>query len=110
MVPKIGEGKPDIVDLIKNGDIDLVINIPADKKSQMDSKPIRSAAVLQGVTYITTLEGAQAAISGMDSLERTGFSVKPIQEYADFSPGRDRRYRHDIDIRKSLWHRSGRAG
>ena len=80
-----------------------VINIPADKKSQMDSKPIRSAAVQQGVTYITTLEGARAAISGMDSLERTGFSVKPIQEYIDSSPGRDRRYRHDIDIRKSLW-------
>ncbi|MBN1575088.1 MAG: carbamoyl-phosphate synthase large subunit, partial [Chitinispirillaceae bacterium] len=104
MVPKIGEGKPDIVDLIKNNDIDLVINVPADKKSQMDSKPIRSAAVLQGVTYITTLEGAQAAISGMDALERTGFSVKPIQEYIDFSPGRDRRYKRDITIRKSLWH------
>jgi len=104
MVQKIGEGKPDIVDLIKNNDIDLVINVPADKKSQQDSKPIRSAAVLQGVTYITTLEGAQAAISGLDSLERTGFSVKPIQEYTDFSPRRGQRYKHDITIRNTLWH------
>ena len=104
MVQKIGEGKPDIVDLIKNNDIDMVINVPADKKSQQDSKPIRSAAVLQGVTYITTLEGAQAAISGLDSLERTGFTVKPIQEYTDFSPRRGQRYRHDITIRKTLWH------
>jgi len=103
MVPKIGEGKPDIIDLIKNGDINLVINVPADKKSQLDSKPIRSAAVSHRIPYITTLEGAQAAISGMGSLERTGFSVKPIQEYTDFSPGRDRKYKHDLNIRKSLW-------
>ena len=85
MVSKIGEGKPDIIDLIKGSEIDLIINVPAGKKSLMDSKPIRSAAVVQGVTYITTLEGAQAAISGMDSLEKTGFSVQSIQEYADFS-------------------------
>ncbi len=103
MVPKIGEGKPDIIDLIKNGDIDLIINVPAGKKSQLDSKPIRSAAVLQGIPYITTLEGAQAAISGMDALERTGFSVKPIQEYISSSGQQDNRYKHDITIRKSLW-------
>jgi carbamoyl-phosphate synthase large subunit len=82
LVRKIGEGKPDIIDLIRGGDISMVINVPAGRKSQIDSKPIRSAAVTQGVTYITTLEGAQAAISGMESLERTGFSVKTIQEYA----------------------------
>ncbi len=103
MVPKIGEGKPDVVDLIKNGDIDLIINVPAGRKSQMDSKPIRSAAVSQGIPYITTLEGAQAAISGMEALERTGFSVKPIQEYTEIAPERERRYRHDLKIRKSLW-------
>jgi carbamoyl-phosphate synthase large subunit len=84
MVSKIGEGKPDIIDLIKANEIDLIINVPAGKKSLIDSKPIRSAAVVQGITYITTLEGAQAAISGLDSLEKTGFSVKSIQEYADF--------------------------
>ena len=45
MVPKIGEGKPDIIDLIKSNAINLIINVPAGKKSQIDSKPIRSAAV-----------------------------------------------------------------
>jgi carbamoyl-phosphate synthase large subunit len=103
MIPKIGEGKPDIIDLIKAGEIDLIINVPAGKKSLIDSKPIRSAAVVQGVTYITTLEGAQAAISGMDSLERTGFSVKSIQEYAgikkDECAGKDA----SADLRKTLW-------
>ena len=85
MVSKIGEGKPDIIDLIKANEIDLIINVPTGKKSLIDSKPIRSAAVVQGITYITTLEGAQAAISGLDSLEKTGFSVKSIQEYARVS-------------------------
>ncbi len=80
-VAKIGEGKPDIVDLIKANDIDLIINVPAGRKALMDSKPIRSAAVSQAIPYITTMEGAQAAIAGMDSRVNTGFSVKSIQEY-----------------------------
>ncbi len=103
MVPKIGEGKPDIIDLIKGNDINLVINVPAGKKSQMDSKPIRSAAVSQGIPYITTLEGAQAAISGMDSTERTGFSVKPIQDYTKNLQTIKNRYKHDLDIRQIMW-------
>jgi carbamoyl-phosphate synthase large subunit len=104
MVPKIGEGKPDIIDLIKGNDIDLIINVPAGKKSLVDSKPIRSAAVVQGITYITTLEGAQAAISGMDSLEETGFSVKSIQEYAGVSPAVPRGdAKTTVDLRKTLW-------
>ncbi len=103
MVPKIGEGKPDILDLIKNGDIDMVINIPGDRKSQIDSKPIRSAAVQHGVTYITTLEGAQAAISGMDSLEHTGFSVKAVQDYIGTFTARGNKNPRNVDIRRILW-------
>jgi carbamoyl-phosphate synthase large subunit len=105
-VPKIGEGKPDIIDLIKAGDVDFIINVVSGKKSQMDSKPIRSAAVAQGVPYITTLEAAQAAISAMDSLEKTGFSVKSIQEYSQLShktgsgDGES-----SIDFRTSVWDR-----
>jgi carbamoyl-phosphate synthase large subunit len=104
MIPKIGEGKPDIIDLIKADEIDLIINVPAGKKSLMDSKPIRSAAVVQGVTYITTLEGAQAAISGMDSLEKTGFSVKTIQEYAGcLKTDTVEQSKNSVDVRKTLW-------
>jgi carbamoyl-phosphate synthase large subunit len=103
LVQKIGEGKPDIIDLIKSGDIDLVINVPAGRKSQLDSKPIRSAAVTQGIPYITTLEGAQAAISGMDSLERTGFSVKPIQEYGSGGPARKKDVRREFETRHRMW-------
>lgn len=103
MVPKIGEGKPDIIDLIKNGDIDLVINIPADRRSLLDSKPIRSAAILHNVPYITTLEGAQAAISGLDSLEKAGFSVMALQEYLSLSTSRTSNYLHDLQMRTKLW-------
>jgi carbamoyl-phosphate synthase large subunit len=103
MVRKIGEGKPDIIDLIKGGDIDLIINVPAGRKSQIDSKPIRSAAVTQGIPYITTLEGAQAAISGMDSLERTGFSVKPIQEYCPNMGLIKKNTRKEYEVKRKMW-------
>jgi carbamoyl-phosphate synthase large subunit len=103
-VPKIGEGKPDVIDLIKGGDIDLIINVVSGRKSQLDSKPIRSAAVVQGITYITTLEAAQAAISGLDSLERTGFSVKSIQEYAgSLTKSKTRDAGGGFDSRKTMW-------
>jgi carbamoyl-phosphate synthase large subunit len=101
-VAKIGEGKPDIVDLIKTDDIDLVINVPAGKKALMDSKPIRSAAVSQGIPYITTLEGAQAAISGLDSLSRSGFDVKSIQEYRARQTGRGRT-QDDYGVRRAIF-------
>ena len=103
MVQKIGEGKPDIIDLIKGGEIDMIINVPSDKKSKIDSKPIRSAAVTNGVTYITTLEGAQAALSGMDSLERTGFSVKTIQEYCNAGSIPQVNLRRDLEWRRKMW-------
>jgi carbamoyl-phosphate synthase large subunit len=103
LVQKIGEGKPDIIDLIKNNDINLIINVPAGKKSQIDSKPIRSAAVTSGVTYITTLEGAQAAISGLDSLERTGFSVKSIQEYCGSGAPAKIDVRKEMALRRRMW-------
>jgi carbamoyl-phosphate synthase large subunit len=104
MVPKIGEGKPDIIDLIKAREIDLIINVPSTKrKSQSDSKPIRSAAVMAGITYITTIEGAQAAVAAMDSLGKTGMSVKSIQEYASQGAKRGEHYKHDLEFRTKMW-------
>jgi len=49
------------------------------------------------------LEGAQAAISGMDSTERNGFSVKPIQDYTVNLHVIKNRYKHDLDIRQTMW-------
>jgi len=81
-VPKVGMGKPDVVDMIRAGEFHLLINIPEGQRALADSKPIRMAAVQSGIPYITTIEAAQAAVAGMDSLANWDYSVMSIQEYA----------------------------
>jgi len=81
MAGKIGEGNAKILDYIKDGSINLIINTPSGQKSQSDSKPIRSAAVMRGVPCITTISGAQAAVSGIEAALNSDFQVKSIQEY-----------------------------
>jgi carbamoyl-phosphate synthase large subunit len=78
---KVGEGRPDIVDRIKNGEIDLVINTPSGKKPKADEVAIRSQSVAHNIPCITTLSGASAAVNGIESLLKRGTSVKSIQEY-----------------------------
>jgi len=81
MMGKIGEGNEKILDHIRNGVIKLVINTPSGQKSQSDSKPIRSAAVMRGIPCITTISGAQAAVNGIEATLKNDFQVKSIQEY-----------------------------
>ncbi|OIO34889.1 MAG: carbamoyl phosphate synthase large subunit [Candidatus Omnitrophica bacterium CG1_02_40_15] len=81
MVGKIGEGNSKILDYIKNGVIKLIINTPSGQKSQSDSKPIRSAAVMRGIPCITTISGAQAAVNGIEATLKNDFQVKSLQEY-----------------------------
>jgi carbamoyl-phosphate synthase large subunit len=78
---KVGEGRPDIVDRIKNEEIDLVINTPSGKKPKADEVAIRSQSVVHNIPCITTLSGAQAAVNGIESLLKRGMSVCSIQEY-----------------------------
>ena len=78
---KVGEGRPDIVDRIKNGEIDLVINTPSGKKPKADEVAIRSQSVAHNIPCITTLSGASAAVNGIESLLRRGMDVHSIQEY-----------------------------
>ena len=78
---KISEGSSEILDLIKTGEIKLVINTPTGPKGQSDMKPIRNAAVMHGIPCITTIQGAQAAVNGIESRMRNDFTVTPIQEY-----------------------------
>jgi len=80
-VGKIGEGGTGIPELIRRGDIKLIINTPSGQRGQSDMKPIRSLAVMHGVPCITTIQGAQAAVNGMESILKGDFSVKSIQEY-----------------------------
>jgi len=78
---KVGEGRPDIVDRIKNGEIHLVINTPSGKKPKADEVAIRSQSVAHNIPCITTLSGAEAVVNGIESLLKRGMSVKPIQDY-----------------------------
>ncbi|MDP8254049.1 MAG: carbamoyl phosphate synthase large subunit, partial [Candidatus Kaelpia aquatica] len=81
IVNKISESSNQILDLIKEGKIDLIINTPSGGRSQSDMKPIRSFAVLQGIPCITTIHGAQAAVNGIESLIKGDFTVNSIQDY-----------------------------
>jgi len=81
-VHKMGKGRPDIADHLKNGDIDLVINTPVGKGSKFDEYRMRRQCIARGILIITTLRGARAALEGIASLQREGLAVRSLQEYA----------------------------
>jgi len=78
---KIGEGRPNAVDLIKNGQIQMVINTPSGMIPRRDENAIRSTAYAHNVCIMTTITGAQAAVNGIRALQRERVGVKPIQHY-----------------------------
>ena len=78
---KLYEGRPNIVDAITNGRIQLVINTPAGKLSQHDDSYIRKSAIKYRVPYITTLSAAEAAAEGIAALRRGDSSLNSLQEY-----------------------------
>jgi len=81
-VSRIGEGRPDVTDLMINNEISLIINTPSEiKKQKADEAKIRSGAVMRGIPLITTLSGAQAAINGIEAAKKKGFKVKALQDY-----------------------------
>ena len=67
---------------IMNGDIDLVVNTPHGGGTRTDGYEIRTAATKRSVPCITTSQGLKAAVAGIDALQKTGFSVKSLQEWA----------------------------
>ncbi len=82
LVYKIQEGRrPNIGDLIKNGEICLIINTPTGTKSKRDAYSIRRLAVNYKIPYYTTVRGAQAAVMAIESMRRASLDVKPLQEY-----------------------------
>jgi len=82
MVHKVGEGyRPNIVDLMKRDEIALVFNTPEDGRARKDSYSIRRTAVTQNIPYYTTVDGAQAALGGIEALLKGEISVQSLQEY-----------------------------
>ncbi|MEW6185605.1 MAG: carbamoyl-phosphate synthase large subunit [Thermodesulfobacteriota bacterium] len=80
-VNKVREGRPHVVDLIKNGEIQLVINTTIGSKSVSESASIRQTALLHRVAYTTTVAGARATTEAIEALQQKTLSVRTIQEY-----------------------------
>jgi carbamoyl-phosphate synthase large subunit len=78
---KITEGRPNVVDTIINGEIDLIINTTVGKQSILDSFSIRRSALDKQVPYVTTIRGGMAVVKAIEALKETAVSVKPIQLY-----------------------------
>jgi carbamoyl-phosphate synthase large subunit len=81
LVLKIHEGRPNIVDSIKNNEIQLIINTPIGSTAQEDDRSIRRTALSYKVPIITTIAGARATASAIRSLQQQSLDVKSIQEY-----------------------------
>ena len=77
---KVLEGRPSAVDLMKNGEIQLVINTPLGKASFFDEKALRTTATQQGIPLITTLSGGAAMVEAIRSVRRGALTVKSLQE------------------------------
>jgi carbamoyl-phosphate synthase large subunit len=95
-VPKLSEGRPHALDLIANGELDLVIATPLGKSSRADEAEIRRAAIRKRIPVLSTLSAAAAAVRGIRALSDTGIEVRTLQEFhrtadpdaaGDFFPG-----------------------
>ena len=81
VVNKVSMGRPHVVDAIKNGDIQLVVNTGFGNQTKRDGYYLRRAALKYAVPYTTTLAGAIAIARGIESLKTKTLDVTPVQEY-----------------------------
>ena len=80
-VNKVHEGRPHIVDMVKNREISLIFNTPYGKQERTDDSSIRSSAVSAGIPCITTLAGIRATVSALAALHRGPLKARSLQEY-----------------------------
>jgi carbamoyl-phosphate synthase large subunit len=81
LVLKLHEGRPNVVDVIKNGKIQLIINTPSGQEAQADGRLIRRTALMYKIPIVTTIAGAKATAAAIRSLQSEPLTVKPIQDY-----------------------------
>jgi carbamoyl-phosphate synthase large subunit len=80
-INKLLEGRPNCIDMIKNGEIKMVINTPRGMIPRHDENAIRAAAVANSVCIMTTLTGANAALGGIRAMRQKRVDVRPLQDY-----------------------------
>jgi carbamoyl-phosphate synthase large subunit len=81
-IHKVADGyRPNVIDLMKRGEIQLVFNTPEDGVARKDSYILRRTAVTQNIPYYTTVDGAQAAVGGIEALLKGEIAVHPLQDY-----------------------------
>ncbi|WP_333023523.1 carbamoyl-phosphate synthase large subunit [Wolbachia endosymbiont of Pentidionis agamae] len=80
-VNKVREGRPHILDMLKDGKIDLIINTSKGVKSVSDSKDIRRVAILNNITYSTTTAGSKALVLAIQHVKNNELEVTPLQKY-----------------------------
>jgi carbamoyl-phosphate synthase large subunit len=78
---KVAEGRPNVLDLVKNGQIQFIINTPSGKTPRQDEVKIRTAALAQHIPIVTTVRAASASAKGIRSLQKGGMTVRSLQEY-----------------------------
>lgn len=78
---KLYQGRPNILDAITNGRIDIIVNTPADKKGVNDDSYIRKAAIKARISYVTTMAAAKATIAGIKAIKNNTVGVKSLQEF-----------------------------
>ena len=83
---KVNEGRPNIVDRIKNGEVHIIFNTPLGRKSEFDERAIRRSAIELGIPCITTMAGARAAAEAVTAMRSGQLSVRSLQEYHAPSP------------------------
>ena len=79
---RIGEGRPTVIDMLKNGKIDMIVNTPAGQLPRKHENAIRTEAVLRNVCIMTSMTSAQAAVNGIRALKKNPLEVKCLQLYA----------------------------
>jgi hypothetical protein len=85
LVKKIAEGRPNVTDRIKNGEVQLVINTPSGKVSAGSSRIIRRTVLRYDLPYATTLAGACAMGSGIEAMIKRGLNVRSLQDFHEES-------------------------
>jgi len=80
-VNKVHEGRPHLVDHIKDHQVQMVINTVGTSSSQDDSRSIRREAVRQNIPYFTTIQGVRAAVTAIEAMQKSALTIKPLQAY-----------------------------